>query len=166
MKLNQSVYWFRTIIDKLTLLAVVIGGIFTGIMTIIVGYAVVGRYILNRPIGWSEEISMYLVVWAVFLGAAYTLKEDGHIGVDVVVARLKPSWKRAVFIFHHVVGIVFFSILLYKGSQFVTMSIQMGALSESIEFPLYIAQLSVPVGAAILILQSLNKLLEQCKGGS
>lgn len=156
----------RKIIDSLTLFGAVIGGLFTGIMTLIVGYAVVGRYILNRPIGWSEEMAMYLVVWAVFLGAAYALKEEAHIGVDIVISRIKPPWKKVVLIFHYLVGLLFFSILFFKGIQMVSLSVKMGALSIAIDFPLYIPQLAVPVGAAMLFLQCLGKLLTLADGGS
>ena len=71
---------FEKIVDRLTTVGVLIGGIFTGVMTIIVSYAVVARYVFNRPIGWSEEIATYMMVWSVFLGAAYTLK-DGKVVV-------------------------------------------------------------------------------------
>lgn len=147
------------IIDRLTSLGAVVGGVFTGVMTVIVGYAVVGRYIFNRPIGWSEEISMYLMVWAVFLGAAYTLKEDAHIGVDILISRLKPEIKKFFLLFHYLVGIAFFSILFYKGIEMVVLSLKMGSRSMAIEFPLYLTQLAVPVGSAILILQCIHKLI-------
>jgi TRAP-type C4-dicarboxylate transport system permease small subunit len=150
---------FEKMIDFLTTMGAVVGGIFTGVMTIIVGYAVVGRYVLSRPIGWSEEISMYLMVWAVYLGAAYTLKEDAHIGVDILISRLKPKTKKIFLIFHYLVGCVIFSILLYKGMEMVNLSFTMNSRSLAIEFPLYAAHLSVPVGAAILILQCIQKLL-------
>jgi len=56
---------------------------------------------------------MYLMVWAVYLGAAYTLKEEAHIGVDILVSRLEPKTKRIFQLFHYLVGLAFFSILLY-----------------------------------------------------
>ena len=146
-------------IDTLTAIGAVVGGVFTGLMTVIVGYAVVGRYVFSRPIGWSEEISMYLMVWAVFLGAAYTLKEDAHIGVDILISRLTPGIRNIFLLFHYLVGIVFFSILFYKGIEMVALSLKMGRRSMAIEFPLYIAHLAVPVGSAILILQCIHKLI-------
>ena len=147
------------IIDTLTTTAAVVGGVFTGIMTLIVGYAVVGRYIFNRPIGWSEEISEYLMVWAVFLGAAYTLKKNSHIGVDILTSRLKPETKRIFLLFQYLVGIIFFSILLYNGIEMVALSLKMDSRSMAIEFPLFVAHLSVPTGSAILILQCFQKIL-------
>jgi len=146
-------------IDLLVTITAVIGGVFTGAITLIVGYAALGRYLLNRPIGWSEEISMYLMVWAVYLGAAYTLKEEAHIGVDVLVSKLKPRLKRAFQLFHYLVGLVFFSILLYQGVEMVSLTLKLDSRSLAIDFPLYLAHLSVPVGSALLFLQCLQKLL-------
>jgi TRAP-type C4-dicarboxylate transport system permease small subunit len=157
--MNHALGLFEKVIDRLTSIGAVIGGAFTGVMTVIVGYAVVARYLLNRPIGWSEEISTYLMVWAVFLGSAYTLKEDAHIGVDVLISRLKPEIKRIFLLFQYLVGILFLSCLFYKGIDMVDFSLKMGSRSIAIEFPLYIAHLSVPVGSAILILQCIHKLI-------
>ena len=147
------------IIDKITGLAAVIGGVFTGIMTLIVGYAVIARYIFNRPIGWSEEISVYLMVWAVFLGAAYTLKEDAHIGVDILITKAPVRIRRALLLFHYLVGIIFMSILFYHGIDMVALTLKMGSRSLAIDFPLVLSHLAVPVGSGILILQLINKLI-------
>lgn len=157
--MRRALTLFEKIIDRLTALGALIGGVFTVVMTVIVSYAVVARYVFNRPIGWSEEIATYLMVWAVFLGAAYTLKADAHIGVDILISNLKPGVKRIFLCFHYLVGIVFFAILFYQGIDMVDLSLKMGSRSMAIEFPLYIAHLSVPVGSALLILQCIHKLL-------
>lgn len=152
------------IIDKITSLAAVIGGVFTGIMTLIVGYAVTARYAFRRPIGWSEEVAVYLMVWAVFLGAAYTLKEDAHIGVDILIARLPAPMKRVFLLFHCVAGIVFTSILLYHGIDMVALTIKMDSRSIAMDFPLVLTHLAVPVGAFMLMLQYINKFLGLAAG--
>jgi TRAP-type C4-dicarboxylate transport system permease small subunit len=147
------------IIHVITDLAVWIGGIFSVIMTLIVVYAVLARYLFKRPIGWSEEIAVYLMVWVVFLGAAYTLKENAHIGVDILISRLSASPKKGVLIFHYLMGIVLMSILFLKGVDMVAFTLQMNSHSIAIEFPLVIPHLAVPVGAAILVLQLIGKLI-------
>lgn len=152
------------IIDKITSLAAVIGGVFTGIMTLIVGYAVIARYIFNRPIGWSEEIAVYLMVWAVFLGAAYTLKEDAHIGVDILITKAPVRVRRALLLFHCLAGILLMSILLYHGIGMVALTLKMGSRSIAIDFPLVLTHMAVPVGSAILILQFISKLISLAAG--
>jgi C4-dicarboxylate transporter DctQ subunit len=147
----------ETLINGLTHVGSVLGGIFTGVMTFMVTYAVVMRYAFNRPIGWSEEISIYLMIWAAFLGAAYALKEDAHIGVDLLLSRLPEKIKPCFLLFHCVVGLIFCSILFFKGLELVKFSIGLNNRSIAIDFPLFIPQLAVPVGSAILFLQFLAK---------
>ncbi|MEW6264497.1 MAG: TRAP transporter small permease [Thermodesulfobacteriota bacterium] len=147
----------ETLINGFTHVGSVLGGIFTGVMTFTVTYAVVLRYALNRPIGWSEEVSTYLMIWAAFLGAAYALKEDAHIGVDLLLSRLPERFKRFFLLFHCVIGLIFCSILFYKGVELVQFSVNLDNRSIAIGFPLFIPQLAVPIGSAILILQFLVK---------
>ena len=152
------------IIDLATNAAVVVGGFFTCLMTLIVVYAVVARYIFNSPIGWSEEIAVYLMIWVVFLGAAYTLKEDAHIGVDILISKLPPPKKRLMLFFHYLVGLFFMSILLFHGIGMVAFTLKMDSHSIAIGFPLVLSHLAVPVGSAILILQFINKLISLMAG--
>ncbi len=146
-------------IERAVSFGAVVGGVFTAVMTVIVGYAVVARYVFNRPIGWSEEISMYLMVWAAFLGAAYTLKEDGHIGVDVLIVNLKPKTRKLFLVGHYVVGIALFAVFLHQGIELVALSLKMDNRSMAIEFPIWLPHLAVPVGSALLLLECLHKLM-------
>jgi TRAP-type C4-dicarboxylate transport system permease small subunit len=131
-------------------------------MTVIVTYAIVLRYLLDRPIGWSEEISIYLMIWAVFLGTAYTLKEDAHIGVDLLMKTI-PEYMRPFFLlFQYVVAILFLSVLFYKGIEMVNLAYVLDTRSMAIDFPLYISYLAVPFGSALLILQVLVKVTKLC----
>ena len=36
---------------------------------------IVFRYVLNRPIGWTEEVTVLCWVWVVLLGAAFVVAE-------------------------------------------------------------------------------------------
>lgn len=148
------------IINTLSHVGSVVGGLFTAAMTLAVTLAVVFRYVFNRPIGWSEEISTYLMIWAAFLGAAYTLKEDAHIGVDLLLSRLPEKRKTPFLLFHCAVGLIFCSLLFWKGVELVGFSLRLNNRSIAIDFPLFIPQLAVPVGAALLLLQFLLRALK------
>jgi TRAP-type C4-dicarboxylate transport system permease small subunit len=47
---------------------------------------VVLRYVFNSGIAVSEELSRWLFVWMTFLGAVVALKENAHLGTDMLVA--------------------------------------------------------------------------------
>lgn len=67
------------------------------LMAILVFGNVVLRYAFNSGIMWSEEMSRFLFVWLCFLGAVGALKDNAHLGVDMLVKRLSPGKKRLVY---------------------------------------------------------------------
>jgi TRAP-type C4-dicarboxylate transport system permease small subunit len=58
---------------------------------------VVLRYVFNSGIAVSEELSRWLFVWMTFLGAVVALKENGHLGTDMLVSRLGRTGKRSAW---------------------------------------------------------------------
>ena len=156
--MKRILHILTAFIDRITFVGAVMGGVFTAVMTVIVTYSVVVRYIFNRPIGWSEEISIYFMIWAIFLGTAYALKEDSHISVDLLMQRLPGRVKPWFLLFHYVVGLAFLSLLFYKAIGMVNLSHMLNSRSIALDLPLILPQLAVPVGSAMLILQLLAKI--------
>jgi C4-dicarboxylate transporter DctQ subunit len=56
----------------------------------IVGIAIFSRYVLHIPIGWVNEITEYILVYLGFLPAAWILKDEGHIKMDLVLNAVSP----------------------------------------------------------------------------
>ncbi|MEI2417682.1 TRAP transporter small permease [Orrella sp. JC864] len=57
-------------------------------MVVLVFGNVVLRYGFNSGITISEEVSRWLFVWLVFLGALVAMRERQHLGVEILVRRL------------------------------------------------------------------------------
>ncbi|GAB7389094.1 TRAP transporter small permease [Bacillaceae bacterium] len=66
-------------------------------MAILVFGNVVLRYVFNSGITWSEEMSRFLFIWMTFLGAIGALRDNEHLGVDILIKRLSPGKKRVVY---------------------------------------------------------------------
>jgi TRAP-type C4-dicarboxylate transport system permease small subunit len=64
------------------------------IMCVLVFGNVVLRYAFNTGITVSEEISRWLFVYLTFLGAIVAFRERGHLGVDMLVAKLGLGGKK------------------------------------------------------------------------
>ncbi len=56
---------------------------------------VVLRYLFDSGIAASEELSRFLFVWLVFLGAVAVARRGGHLGFDLVARALPPAGRRA-----------------------------------------------------------------------
>jgi len=76
------------------LLEYVIAGLLA-LMVVLVFGNVVLRYAFNSGITMSEEMSRWLFVWLIFLGAIIAMKDHAHLGVDSLVSRL-PPWGQKV----------------------------------------------------------------------
>lgn len=59
-----------------------------GAMVLMVLGNVILRYGFNSGITVSEELSRFLFVWLVFLGAITGMRENAHLGVDMLVRKL------------------------------------------------------------------------------
>jgi len=63
-------------------------------MVVLVFGNVVARYGFNSGLTLSEELSRWLFVWLTFLGAVIALRDNAHLGTDMLVGRLGPLGKR------------------------------------------------------------------------
>lgn len=68
------------------------------VMVLMVFGNVVLRYGFNSGIAVSEELSRWLFVWVVFLGATVAVRERAHMGTDMLVAKLPAPAARVVLI--------------------------------------------------------------------
>ena len=64
------------------------------VMVALVFGNVVMRYGFNSGFTVSEELSRWLFVWLTFLGAVVALRENAHLGTDMLVGKLGPLGKR------------------------------------------------------------------------
>ena len=64
------------------------------VMVVMVFGNVVLRYGFNSGITVSEELSRWAFVWMTFLGAIIAIKDNGHLGTDMLVGRLGPTGKK------------------------------------------------------------------------
>jgi TRAP-type C4-dicarboxylate transport system permease small subunit len=53
-------------------------------MTAVVGWQIFGRYVLNSTPTWSEPMTLQLMGWFILLGAAVGVRENFHLGLDLV----------------------------------------------------------------------------------
>lgn len=59
---------------------------------------IVFRYLLNLPIGWTNELSVILWIWLVLWGAAFVVREEEEIRFDLVYASVGPRTRRVMFL--------------------------------------------------------------------
>lgn len=75
---------FTRLTDGLAKLALWAAGTALVLMTVIVGAQVFSRYVLNFSLTFAEPMAIQLMGWFIFLGAAVGVRENFHLGLDLL----------------------------------------------------------------------------------
>ncbi|MDA0224620.1 MAG: TRAP transporter small permease [Proteobacteria bacterium] len=131
-----------------------------------VAYSVLLRYGLGTPITWTDELTGYLVVAMVVLGAAGTLLRNEHISVDLLTAQLKPTGRHLVEIWSMLCIALVCAAWLYSGWRMVRYSYQFGMRSEGyLSTPMWIPHAAFLVGISLLLVAALARLVRLLRRG-
>jgi TRAP-type C4-dicarboxylate transport system permease small subunit len=57
---------------------------------------IVMRYAFNAPVGWTTELSLAAWLWLVLWGAAFVLKDDEEIRIDLFTAHASYRTRRLI----------------------------------------------------------------------
>ncbi|GEN36341.1 TRAP transporter small permease [Aneurinibacillus danicus] len=130
------------------------------LMAILVFGNVVLRYAFNSGITWSEEMSRFLFVWMVFLGAIAALKDNMHLGMDIVINFLPKAAKKAAFLLSNAL-VLYVLWLLLDGSWKMTV-LNMNSTAPATGMPLsylYGIGIVTSISMAVIILINLYRAL-------
>lgn len=88
----------------------------TSILVMVVCYDVFTRYVMKNSSVAIQELEWHLFAMIFLLGAAYTLKLDNHVRVDVLYSRFTPKTKAIVNLVGTMVFLLPFCFLVMKTS--------------------------------------------------
>lgn len=128
------------------MLAVMIGLVFLNVIL---------RFFFNSGLVWSEEVSRYVFVYVIYLGAIVAMKENAHLGVDTFIKKAPEKLKFLLYIVGRLVIIAVMAILC-KGT--LAMVIQSStAKAAATGLPLSVVYgIGLVTGCAIILISLLN----------
>ncbi|MBY3573107.1 TRAP transporter small permease [Rhizobium laguerreae] len=92
------------------------------LMTVFVAWQVFCRYVLNDSPSWTEPGSVMLMSWFIFLGAAVGIRENNHLGFDVLLYVLPKSGKRVLRMISDVVILAFGAGMVWYGGALMSLT--------------------------------------------
>ena len=111
---------------------------------------VILRYVFLSALSWAEEVTMYLIVWLVFVGGSVTLRMFGHISIDLLPLALPPGGARWLKIFVSAAMVVFFAAFFYYSGLHTLRVMAAGQLTPVLEAPMWLTYLAMPVGSLLM----------------
>ncbi len=132
------------------------------VMTAMVAWQVFSRYVLNASPSWTEAASIMVMSWFIFLGAAVGVRENFHMGFDVLVhflpAAAKP-WMRGA----SDAAILAFGLgMVIYGSQLMIQT--WTAIIPVLHLPGGFAYMPIVAGGVLMTLFTLERLALRLAG--
>ncbi len=134
------------------------------IVALIFAVDVIGRYLLGVTASWIVELEWYLASVAILLSFAPTLKQDGHVRVDVFRERLGTNTKKWIDRFGHFLLLLpWCAFIIYASSRYAYNSYLIGEGSpDPGGLPLrWVIKFFLPIGFSLLAVEGIRQLLSK-----
>lgn len=127
-------------------------------LILLVFLQVISRYIFNVPVGWSAELSRYLLNWITWISASYAIRQQEHIRITLLVDRFSKKGKKITELFVIIVWSMFAFVMASVGTE-VVMSLQMmGQKTSTLGIPMWVVYLIIPIGGILMIIRLIQQV--------
>ena len=154
----------------ITNLDAIITGVTLSLCTILVNVNVFSRYLLKKPLTWTEEAVTALFVWTVFIGAAYAYRKHAHLGIDMLVNIFPEKIRKIVKLIMALIELFIIVLITIISSQYAYHLVfnRQGVFeplkTELMMIPKIYAGIAVPIGFVLTTCYSIYFLLTEHLG--
>jgi TRAP-type C4-dicarboxylate transport system permease small subunit len=129
----------------------------SGLLLLLLNWAVFARFVLNDSVSWGEELPAHLLAMLTFIGAAYLTRTNEHLGFDAVLRVMPPPMMRVVTALNLALMGAFGAMLAWYGG---IAAASFGARSLiSVDAPMILFRGAMPLGGALIALFCATRLV-------
>jgi C4-dicarboxylate transporter, DctQ subunit len=133
------------------------GSLFLSIMVTLLFMQIIFRYVFNSAITWSEEVSRFAYLFAIYLATSWAAKRDGHIRVTALIDLFPPRVRSACLAFSDLLWIVFNLVVVKYGIDLVVQMIRFPMHSPVMGWSLAVIYSIIPLGFTLMTLRLVQR---------
>jgi len=116
------------------------------------------RELLGLPQAWVVECSEYIILFITFFGAAWVMKGEGHISVEIVINALRPGKAALLNFATSILGLFVCLIIFIFGILSVLRAYNHHLITfTALELPKWPFLTVIPLGTLLLSLQFISR---------
>lgn len=121
---------------------------------LVVGVAqVVGRYVFNVGVVWSEQAFVKFTIWAALIGAARAVRDGLHVRVDLVLDMLTPALRRPVELLNICINLAFCGVALWAAIGYFDFLMLVGTVNVESGVPEWVAYAVTPLFLSLMVVR-------------
>lgn len=136
--------------DTFSKIVDVMGTVIFAIVLVVLSAQIFNRYVFGRSLFWAEELSVHLIIWITFLGAAKGVSINAHTRLTVLVNIMPPKVRYGMVITANLLAAVFTAIASWYGVSLVKNT--WNSITIGTGTPLGLVYLAMPFSGAIMII--------------
>ncbi len=125
-------------------------------MVCLVSYQVFQRYVLDYTPPWSEELSVYLMIWFGMLGIANGVRRESHMSLHYFADLFPQVVQKPLDIIKYVLILIYTGILIREG--FTMVELTMSQTSPAMHLPVGLVYASLPFSFCLIIVFAIERL--------
>jgi TRAP-type C4-dicarboxylate transport system permease small subunit len=152
MKFSENCFW--RLFDKVINVMAASAGVVLVFITAAVCYTIGMRFLFTQTTIWIIPMTEYALLWIVFLGTTWLLREKGHITTDVIYTHLNENTKQTLDGIMFVIGGLICAAMFFLGVIYMYQCIG-GEVTDvrAITVPKSAVFVIIPIGSILLTIQ-------------
>jgi TRAP-type C4-dicarboxylate transport system permease small subunit len=160
MRLNNIIHGLKRVVNPLVrIIAFVAAGVLA-LMMFLTAADVLLRYIFNRPISGTWELTSYMMAVLVSFGLSYCALVKGLISVEVLTSRFSQRVQAVLNCITYFFSFCFFSLVTWQSILYIKLMFKSGLVSASLLIPTFPFIAALALGCLIFTLVLLTDFLE------
>lgn len=147
------------LLDLLENVTKYLAALFLGAVFVLVTAQVASRYLLEFSFAAASELSIYAMIWSVFLGAAVAFRNNQHIAMDIV-KKIVPDILERFFNIIIFLGLtLFLCVIIVNGYDLSQRA--MRQMSPAAGLPVGYVSLAMPVCSVLALVFLIENFIRQ-----
>jgi len=119
------------------------------------------RFVLNKNISWSEEVSRFVFVWAMYFGFALAANKDRHIRVVAHLMYLPKRMQMILLTISDLLWVAYNILLIFMSFKYLFSMIEFPYYSQTIGINLFYIYLIVPIGFCLMTIRIVQNIFKR-----
>lgn len=126
---------------------------------------IINVQITGRSLPWMAELANYSLLWLTFLSAAWILRHEGHVRMDMVLAKLSDRNRRILDGVTGVAGAIICLIIAYISAKVTYQDLQTDrVIPIYLQVPAGAVNIIIAIGYVVLFLQFCRNVYNDLRG--
>ncbi len=144
----------------------------TSVMTVLLFLQILFRFAINLPLAWTEEVSLYMLVWLCYFGGSLAVRKRRHLRMEIITHFMNDKWRKIFDIVSNVFFLLFACFVLYYTTK---LTIDIGVRKSTtavLHIAKWIPYMGVPASFILIAVRLLQDFalcfqeLEELKGSA